>query len=50
MTDDEVRALLKRSRAAQGLPPVVTDPEALAKAAALVVDAMSSPPSESTAA
>lgn len=37
MTRDDVRAWVTKSRAAQGLPPTVQDPAALARMAALVV-------------
>ena len=36
MSPDEIRQLVARDRKAQGLPPTVTDPEALRRIAALV--------------
>lgn len=36
LPDTAIRELVRRSRAAQGLPPTITDPVALAKLAAIV--------------
>lgn len=40
MTTDELEEWVARSRAAQGLPPKVTDPVALARVARLIVQAL----------
>ncbi|SRR6266498_485919 len=40
MTPEEARAAVARSRAKQGLPPTIPDPETLDKVAAMVADAL----------
>jgi hypothetical protein len=40
MTHEEARAAAARSRAAQGLPPTISDPETLDKVAAMMADAL----------
>lgn len=39
MTPDEIRERVTASRAAQGLPPVVTDPAAIERVAAILLAA-----------
>jgi hypothetical protein len=40
MTADEAHARAARSRATQGLGPTITDPETIAKVAAMVAEAL----------
>jgi hypothetical protein len=40
MTREEARSAAARSRATQGLPPTITNPETLDRVAAMVADAL----------